>query len=177
MASCVGVVRITIVVAVLFVIFEIAVGNTEQRPPSDKGSAVVIKAGAIVVGVVAVSCTLVPRIRKVCREGLLLLFRSNDNVGRQAKTVDVGEVDQLRRELDQLKDDAQLLADEIKDSQLATDEDLRSMLGRQANFNGFAFENATAEALPRLLNEFFPKLEVRKVVRNVEGYYLSRGDR
>lgn len=170
MSSCVGVVRVAVAI-VLCAVFEIAVGNAEQQSPPDKGSVVVIKAGAIVVGVAAVSCTLVPRVRKMCREGLLFLLRTNDNVGRHGKAVDVSEIDKLHRDIDQLKDDAQLLADETKKIQLTADENLRSMLGRQANFNGFAFENATAEALPRLLNELFPKLQMRNIVRNVEGYY------
>lgn len=169
MSSCVGAVRIAVTLAVLFAVFEIAADNTD--PSSDKGSAVVVKAGVVVVGVAVVSCTLVPPVRKICREGLLFLLRANDNVGRQSKAVDVNEIDKLRRDVDQLKDDAQLLADETKKSRLTADEDLRSMLGRQANFNGFAFENATAEALPRLLKELFPKLQVRNIVRNVEGYY------
>ena len=146
--------------------------NAEQERPtsSQKNSLTVIKAGAIVAGVTAVSCIVIPRVRKICREALSLMTSSNDNVARQDQVADLKKIDQLRREV---KEDIQLLADEIGSRRLTADEDLRSMLGRQANFNGFTFENATADALPRLLNELFPRLRVHKIVRNVEGYYTE----
>lgn len=156
-----------VVISLLFFIGGIASGETERQPPSSPADyQVIIKAGAVVVGATAISCMLIPRLRKICRE--VLRFRSRDNVARQDMVGELSKIDQLRLEV---KDDLRLLADEMNNRRLTADEDLRSMLGRQANFNGFAFENATAEALPRLLNELFPKLQIRKIVRNVEGSY------
>lgn len=160
-----------LIVVITVAVYPLTINAEQEQPSTSKGSVAAIKAGAIVVGVTAISCILIPRVRKMCREALS--FMTNDNVARQDQVTELNKIDQLRREV---KDDIQLLADEIRTRQVTADEDLHSMLGRQANFNGFTFENATADALPRLLNELFPRLRILKTARNVEGYY-SVGDK
>ena len=125
------------------------------------------RSAIVIGGVVVASCVLVARVRKLCVR-IVAPERAQDTLPVdktlfaamkqwQARTTD--ELSKVQKEL-------KVLRHEYDDFHT----DMMSVIGRQANFNGFAFENDTVHALYRIIPKLFGE-NVAQIMRNVDGYF------
>lgn len=128
----------------------------------------------IAAGVSIVSCLLITRVRKLCasvfaaERGDSLSLRATDEMLVILQKHRATELQELHTEIATLRKQYEAL----QEGQTA----LHSNIGRQANINGFAFENDTLHALPEIISRLYKGEVVRKVMRNVEGRFArARG--
>ena len=137
----------------------------EEEQPSRwqkrAGQSAVVISSALVV-----SCLLIARVRKLCAR--VVTPQQTKNTRVDEKLLSILEAQRHRdAEVAQLQEELATLSKEYKEYRSFLDVGV----GKQAYINGFIFENETVHALYKIIPDLYEGEQVKKIVRNVDGYF------
>lgn len=137
----------------------------------EKHREIISKGAVVLAGVTVAACLLIPKVRKTCADAIDL-----HGVKNRGKNLEL-EQHQLRKEISRLRENSEEVVARLGQNVTDLENQLKEMRGRQANFNGFAFETNTFEAISKIIHDLYEGVIIKKTLRNMEGSYTQQNGR
>lgn len=136
-----------------------------------------LQQGALIIsGAVVTSCLVIARVRKLCARIVAPERVKNVAPSPADDKMLLSVLQSQQRNADKLAELHEELVVLRKEYENFRADILRNG-GRQANINGFAFENDTVQSLSLIIPDLYKGERVRKVVRNIEGSFSSQQEK